>query len=41
MPYGQKEGNEINSIDLYALRAKEKTKLKQFSKSSQNLFNIL
>jgi len=30
MPYGQKEGEGINSIDIYALRAKEKTKFQHF-----------
>jgi len=30
MPYGQKKGKGFISIDIYALRAKEKTKLKQF-----------
>jgi len=28
MPYGQKEGYGTNSIDINALRAKEKTKFK-------------
>jgi len=30
MPYGQKRRNEGISIDIYALRAKEKIKFKQF-----------
>jgi len=30
MPYGQKDGDELISIDINALRAKEKKKFKQF-----------
>jgi hypothetical protein len=30
MPYGQKRGEKCISIDIYALRANEKTKFKQF-----------
>jgi len=30
MPYGQKRGKGFISIDIYALRAKEKMKLKPY-----------
>ena len=32
MPYGQKEGERYNSIDMYALRAKENSIFKQILK---------
>jgi len=37
MPYGQKGGKGIISIDIYALRAKEKTKFKEFLKILKQL----
>jgi len=37
MPYGQKKGDKFISIDIYALRAKEKTKFKQFINIPKNL----
>jgi len=37
MPYGQKERGDFISIDIYALRAKERTKFKKFM-ISNNFF---
>jgi len=34
MPYGQIEVENRYSVDIYALRAKEKTKFKQFLNSN-------
>jgi len=36
MPYGQKRGEKDISIDINALRAKEKSKIKQFL----NIFGV-
>jgi len=38
MPYGQKERGNLISIDIYALRAKERIKFNQFQNS--NSFKI-
>jgi hypothetical protein len=35
MPYGQKKRERCISIDIYALRAKEETKFKQFLRMMQ------
>jgi len=41
MPYGQKDGDELISIDINALRAKEKKKFKQFLSFILVFFGIL
>jgi len=40
MPYGQNEGEKCFSIDIYALRAKEKTIFKEFLSYFQKIYSF-